>query len=378
MTVMRLNLGRSPRIVVEGCGGNLEVRGWSREETVIEYNDRDTDLETVEGSLKISAPGHLSLRIPETSIVSIGNVGGNLRLKEVDTALNIENVGGTLMVRRVQSLNLGNVGGHLVLRDVEGDFNFQEIGGNVTLRDVRGPLVGVAINGHLVAKTAPAGAKIDQIGGNLVLKTDFKPETSYEFTCDGSAELTVPESADVRFMIDANGSIKADTNFQTILEGRQRIFVGGNGSSTFKLSAGGSVRLKQRSMYRSEDDMPEGFEDFSEEIEEAMSHLDLQFESIEAQLERIPDHIRGRVFRKLEAARKHVFDAQKRATRTVERASRDLHGAPGVYVDFSGGGQPKEPISEAERMMILQMLEEGKITVKEAQKLLEALDGKEG
>jgi hypothetical protein len=378
MTVMRLNLGRSPRIVVEECGGNLEVRGWSREETVIEYSDRETDIETVEGSLKISTRSHLSLRVPETSTISIGNVGGNLRLKEVDTALNIENVGGTLMVRRIQALHLGSVGGHLVLRDVDGDFNFQTIGGNVTLRDVRGPLIGETVNGHVVAKTAPAGAKIEQIGGNLVLKTDLKPETSYEFRCDGSAEITVPESADVRFLVDASGTIKADTNFQTVLEGRQRIFMSGSGSSVFKLSAGGSVRIKQRSMYRTEEDMPEGFEDFSEEIEEAMSHLDLQFESIEAQLERIPEHIRGRVERKLDAARRHVIDAQKRASRTVERATRDLSGAPSVYVDFSGSGQPKEPVSEAERMMILQMLEEGKINVKDAQKLLEALEGREG
>lgn len=374
MTVMRLNLGRSPRIVVEKCGGNLEVRGWSREETVIEYSDRETDVETVEGSLKISTDSSLSLRVPEESTISIVDTEGNVRLKEVNTALNIGNVGGTLMVRRVPSLQLGNVGGHLVLRDVEGDFNFQAVGGNITLRDVRGPVIGEGVDGHLVAKTTPAGAKIERVGGNLVMKTDLKPETSYEFNCDGSAEITVPESADVRFIVNADGTIKADTNFQTVLEGRQRIFLNGNGSSVFKLSAGGSVRIKQRSIYRTDEDLPEGFEDFSEEIEEAMSHLDLQFESIEAQLERIPDHIRGRVERKLEAARRHVIDAQRRASRTVERATRDLHNPS---VGFASTVEPREPVSEEERMMILQMLEDGKITVKEAHKLLEALEGKE-
>lgn len=376
MPVMRLNLGANPRIMIEQCGGNLEIRGWSREETVIEYEDREADIESVEGTVKLSTDNSCAMRVPEAGTVSINNVDGNLKIKEVDSALNINHVGGTAIIRKVQTLHVGGIDGHLMVREVEGDFNFNHVGGNATLRDVHGMLTGESIDGHLVAKSINGGANIQHIGGNLAIKTDFKAETHYEFRSDGSVEIAVPEAADVRFQVEADGSIKADTNFQTILEGRQRIFVAGSGATTFKIIAGGSVRIKQRSMYRSEEDFPDGFEDFNEQMEDALSQLDIQFESIEAQLDRIPDHIRGRVSRQLDAARRRVMDAQRHATRTVERATRDIGTNPSVYVDFAGG-QPSDPVSEDERMMILQMLEDGKITVQEAQKLLEALEGRE-
>ena len=81
----------------------------------------------------------------------------------------------------------------------------------------------------------------------------------------------------------------------------------------------------------------------------------------------------------LDAARRKMVDAQRRVEQTMRSASRDLGSAEwSVNVNLGNSQKPSEPISEQERLMILQMLEEGKISVAEAQKLLAALEGRSG
>jgi hypothetical protein len=79
--------------------------------------------------------------------------------------------------------------------------------------------------------------------------------------------------------------------------------------------------------------------------------------------------------RKLEAARRR---AEVRA-RAAERAARDRRkrAAP---IDWTPPqvDTPREPVSDEERMLILQMLEQKKITVEEAEQLLAALEGRSG
>ncbi len=74
--------------------------------------------------------------------------------------------------------------------------------------------------------------------------------------------------------------------------------------------------------------------------------------------------------RKLEAAQRRA----ERKARAAERAARDRRRRPEPP---EGPIKPRsEPVSDEERMMILQMLEQGKVTPEEAEQLLAALEGK--
>jgi hypothetical protein len=74
--------------------------------------------------------------------------------------------------------------------------------------------------------------------------------------------------------------------------------------------------------------------------------------------------------RKLEAAQRR---AERRA-RAAERAARDRRRRPEPPDTVPTPKQ--EPVSDEERMMILQMLEQGKVTPEEAEQLLAALEGR--
>jgi hypothetical protein len=76
--------------------------------------------------------------------------------------------------------------------------------------------------------------------------------------------------------------------------------------------------------------------------------------------------------RKLEAARRR---AEIKA-RAAERAARDRRKRPESTDWMAASRTPVEPVSDEERLMILQLLEQGKITPSEAEQLLAALEGK--
>lgn len=79
--------------------------------------------------------------------------------------------------------------------------------------------------------------------------------------------------------------------------------------------------------------------------------------------------------------RRKVEQATQRAERKLRRAQVRIHQAEGVRwkynsaSDASPASQPGEPVSEEERMAILRMLQEKKITSEQAEKLLAALEG---
>ena len=77
--------------------------------------------------------------------------------------------------------------------------------------------------------------------------------------------------------------------------------------------------------------------------------------------------------RKLEAARRR---AEMKA-RAAERAARDRRRRPEPPTWVTSPTKPvSEPVSDEERLMILQLLEQGKVTTDEAEQLLAALEGK--
>jgi hypothetical protein len=95
-----------------------------------------------------------------------------------------------------------------------------------------------------------------------------------------------------------------------------------------------------------------------------------------------------RISRQVQAATaraaKSAEEATRRAERHAERHARRWGRTPppGAWGDFGPKGMPtppgmpkSEPVAEEERMAILKMLQEKKITAEQAEQLLQALEG---
>jgi hypothetical protein len=149
-------------------------------------------------------------------------------------------------------------------------------------------------------------------------------------------------------------------------EATERVVVLGDGSAKITLTAGGDVRVTNRA-------------DAGDSAEEFGNFAGLNFD-----WSGFGDRISRQVEQVTSRTAKRVEEATRRAERHAERHMR--HGKSGLVVgrwnwDFKGPKPPMppvppaEPVSEDERMSILKMLAEKKITAQQAEELLSALEG---
>jgi hypothetical protein len=153
----------------------------------------------------------------------------------------------------------------------------------------------------------------------------------------------------------------------------------GSGAAKIELSAGGDVRLTNQA-------------NAAESADEFGNFAGLNFdwsgfgERISRQVERATGQAARRAEEAARRAGKLAEDAARRAERHAERHARRWGGrvnfGPGPSWDFGPKGVPtppgvpkSEPVADEERMAILKMLQEKKITSEQAEQLLRALEG---
>jgi len=157
----------------------------------------------------------------------------------------------------------------------------------------------------------------------------------------------------------------------------------GDGGATVLLSAGGELRF----IGEEEDYVFNLGAQIEEELEARLSSLE---EKLAQQFEGLDERLQAHSERFAEQAAHFATHAAHQAERQVERARRSLdrRKVKSRKRDFGEGRfawgfppeppkpprPPVEPVREEERLMILRMVQENKITIEEAERLLAALE----
>lgn len=386
-----IRMPRGGSLLAETVGGDMEVKDIGG---TIEVGHLGGDCSARRiGTLTITESVAGSIEIKDCNgAVQIGTVGGDcsarrvgslnigaavsgdLTLKDVGGSIEAGFVGGCCSARHVGTLNVGEIGGDARIRYATGQLTLGSVGGSATLRDIDAPISIEQVSGDFLGRHLPFGVQAAQVSGNLVLRTDFNPETASHFTVSGNALLHIPESTSVRIRAQAGGRLSTDPSLQAVTENGHTVVTFGDGAATVDVTAQGNLSIKGRGDYDLDEEISVAFDD---EFSAYIDNLSTQFqEKIETHLSDLPERIRSRVERKLGAARRHMEAAQRQVDLAVESATRLDHHPRGVRIDFDMGGEPSiEPVKDEERLLILQMLEDGRITVEEAKNLLAALEG---
>jgi len=312
-----------------------------------------------------------------------------------------------LVAKRVRGdLKVTQVGSSVIVRDIDGQVTFKNIGGTLHLRD---------INGGISAK----------LGGAATI--DFSPVSwqAYAIQAAGNIRCQVPDDTNAEFDINCGAQrirIKTADSKETIKEGSYTLTMG-DGGAPVKLTAGGSVDIISRRTGLDEGesfefDLGGEFGSLADEIaEQTTHHIEAQMELLEEQLNvqmaglstslsssGMSEERMRELEKRLELAKERaasradnasqraqakmerkIAAAQRKAERKMRAAAarearkerkRSKFAAPGVVITPPPvRSAPEEPVSEEERMMILQMLQDQKISVDQAEKLLSALEG---
>ena len=248
---------------------------------------------------------------------------------------------------------------------------------------------------------------------------DPSPESTNEIRAEGNLICRLPADASVKVSIPSGDNVRVkipDVEVPSQIETPFDLVLG-EGDASLTLGASGNVILSSRppdwNMSTFEVDLEAEFDNMAETLNEEISaqieaqmemmeeELQIQLDNISASLdlsglspekaERIAQHTKEateranqraqekmrraqeKMNRKLEAARRR---AESKA-RAAERAARDRRRRPEPPTWVTSPTRPvSEPVSDEERLMILQLLEQGKVTTDEAEQLLAALEGK--
>jgi hypothetical protein len=267
----------------------------------------------------------------------------------------------------------GRVGGDASVRDVDGAVNFDTVGSDLYLRNVRGTVV------------ASAGADVALY---------LAPIAGVEYHLEAGDDLLVrlPPDADVELHLTGSSADDIRVDFPGAqLEGGDRNFTVtlGSGAAKMFLTAGGDlVVTSQADKWDSAADFTFGMQDDFEWPEfPNIPPIPPIPPDLSERINRRAQEAMRRAQDKVEAARNRtearVNAAMRRAeakARAAEARSRSWHGRVAIGrtgLNISGKAQARgDPVSDTERLTILKMLQEKKISLEEAEKLLAALEGK--
>src|SRR5690349_18443584 len=119
MATQSFPVGDAPRIVLNGCSGDLDIEVW---------DERSIEVET-DGSVGRIGQSHEALVIEQ--------VDDDLRLRvPADAEVLADDVGGDLKARGFRALTLGDIGGDADIEGIDGAVRIENVGGDVGVRDV--------------------------------------------------------------------------------------------------------------------------------------------------------------------------------------------------------------------------------------------------
>lgn len=379
-------------VIVQAVGGDLRVRGRSAEDLIVDGDALHVEQIGDGQPYLIRCGGDCRITVPQNVDVSVQNVGGDAKLTDLGGAVDINNISGSLTLRSVHGVQIKNVSGDLRIKWAEGDVMVKTVGADATIREVTGSVMVKTVGADLYLRNVEGDCVAEEVGSDLVLSIDFVPGQDYRFKAGNDVLCRVQPETNARFILPLETTVAAEVDAEIVeTEDGEQIVTVGDGSAIINIEAGDEVRL----FIEAEDYVFDLGTQIEEELEARLSNLE---EKLSQQLEGLDERIQAKTEFFASQAERMAERAQKQAERAAEKLRRVAErqkpkrkremGTPS-FVEFAWGGpphppsppgapqakrRPSDPVTEQERLMILRMVQENKISVEDAERLLAALD----
>lgn len=368
-------VGSATKIRLTAAPGDLRVTGWDRDEISAKTDGEELDIVPGGEEVMVTCDSDLILSIPRRLSLDIEAVSGDADVRELPGGVAIREVDGDLALRLVGAAAVGTVMGDMEAREsgplsvdnlhadlsvrggkgdlsaksIDGDVSLHEMQGNVNLESVAGDLYVRGINGNLNARVEEDAVLYLQPAEGRAVNVTAEGDILLHMSARASAALTLSagDADDIR--VEMPGVPKRDGS-------NPRAVVLGSGGAVINLKAEGDVMVTSR-----ESDWESAAEfDFGGSWP-------------------LPDDFSERINRRVQETTRRAAERAEAAARRAEENVRRQHGRRFAFNWSGGRGMPPVPPTEAvtdeERMTILRMLQEKKISSEEAEKLLSALEG---
>ncbi len=374
------DVGEQPSIIIDSIGGDLRVSGREGEQLEALASEKgELSVEKTERGVKISCRAGCLLFVPHHARLEAGNIGGDGRLTDVRGEVLIQTIGGDASMRRLGKTSLELVGGDAQMRDIEGDLMIDHIGGDAVIRTIAGDLHLRRVGGDLLLGGVNGSVEAEA-GGDAVVNLETTQGTQAIIRTGSDLSCLLPEDPSAKIYGHAGGQLYLPPNLEADSGSREFEVTLGEGEAEIKLYAGSDLNLRYGRDLGEFD--TEFVGDILTEVDAKLAEMEARFNAMGAGMYSFDaDRIGERVRRSVRHAQRRAERAARKAQDRVRKAQRqhmnfkfDIDGDwPDLrFADFS---QSKPVASDEERLAILRMVEDGKISVDEAEGLLKALEG---
>lgn len=403
-TIYSKSQGLNPSIQLENVGGSLQIKGWMRSEIFISSDDEQVELIERDEGILLRTATDCVLRVPRAARLEIGQVTGNLRLKYLDADLHIDQVGGSVVCRSLGNLFIGAVNGSLIVKDMLGSITCERVGDSVIARHVQGDLTLGQVGGNLDGRNLSASLKAT-VGGFSRVEWNVHNGNGVTLRAGGAIHCEVSDALQPQLNLHSGAREIYLVQFgekKHIPEASYQFSIG-EGLIPFNLQAGGKLVFVIRQATLEEEDLDTIF---NEEVNQIFDKVNLEFQTqmdtfqqqmgqFAEQMEEladVPTQGEGSSVRFRYENEDPTIRIQAKMRRAQERIEQKLaearrrseQKAKLSFIERFGFGRKREAPPEKtapnaldeERLFILKMLEQKKITVEDAEKLLSALEGK--
>ncbi len=360
-------VGTDPLVQIESIGGDLRLSG--REGSIFEAQapeNGDLNVDASESQIQLSCKSGCLIFLPANARVEVEVVGGDARITGLMNTVTVRQVGGDLSLRRVGAAEFGRIGGDLSGHKIQGDLRIDNLGGDAVVQELSGDLHLGNVGGDLMGSDLEGSVEAST-GGDVVMRYDPGREGQSVIRSGGDLLCQFPENSNLSIEFQAGGDLRVSIPGVSAPKSSERIQIG-DGGAEVRLTAGGDLIL---GLDRIE------VESTEEVVDDILKEVDLKLAEVEARFNAL-----GAGLYDFEADRigERVRRAVARAQRKAEKARMRGQVDPANWGVAAGAGlegfsAPTEDVSEEERLAILRMVETGKITVEEAELLLQALEG---
>lgn len=382
-------LGSSPRLSFRACAGDLRIQSWEQEEVQILFRREGeaANVQEAEGELTLDGVMPKAVQVPPGASVHLQRCSGDFDAANVavvhieahqgDLSLNQVNkvelamVHGDVQVREAQSLQVTTLHGDLRVQNLAESAAIAQVHGDITLKQTQGQLTLENVTGDVVVRNPAAHLDVRNVTGDLTLSGDVQAG-EYHLEALGDVSLYLGTESNANLELEARlGRITCGLKLDDSSESANRVTgkIGQGAAHLEAVSNTGDVRLR-----------PLGTDQVRREMEKERIW-------VEVHARRAEEHARRVAERELLRAEAHARRSAAHAQRMAEKAHRaqerlaekaEERATRMKRLQVKLGMLQRGPSPEAlenERLAILKMLAEGKISAEQAESLLDALEG---
>lgn len=393
-------------LIIEKAEGDLNLRGWSQQEIQILGSSAGEPAKDKDRKLRLSFASDTSLKIPYDLPVTIEKASGDLVIQDHHQSLSISNAVGDLVLENVHQPVIKQVNGNLTVSRVDGDLMVELIQGDLHAEQISGQAA-VKCAGDLILDQVGQG--IDATAeGDLFASFSPLPWQFYSLKAEGNLSITLPPDSDIKADLSSGSReihVHLDGKKEKIEAAQHQVKTRADGAA-IKISAGGSIKVSDTTRGRNFPDsldlnnLDQVIKDFSQktvqqieaqlfaldqELQETLGNLSSSLEAYglnEENLTRVKEEIREAGTLAADKAKATAQQAEQKLQKNIRRAQMKAREFQQKKQDFNleefiFGSSRKANQNQEERLMILQMLQDQKISAAEAAGLISALESED-